>query len=216
MIYNQDTITVTTDSIFALNDVDTGFYSFSVIDFHGCVDSASFYISSPKPCEILATALVEPAECEKSPSGRIELLIENAIEPVTIDWSSGNKNQQILYNLDAGTYKFTISDRRKCSIIDSIKIIYEDRIPPEAIVKENILLYLDKHGKASLTSTQVLIGARDKCHNDLSFELQKSKFTCDDVGTNMINFYITDGVGNTATKPVKVEIRDTQAIKILY
>ncbi len=216
MTFNQDTTTVTTDSTFSLNGIDTGFYNFSVMDYLGCVDSASFSIFSTKPCEMLATALVEPAECKESPSGRIELLIENAVEPVTIDWSSGKKNQQILYNLDAGIYKFTISDRRKCIIIDSIKIIYEDRIPPEAIVKDNILLYLDKDGKASLTSAQVLIGARDKCHNDLSFDLEKSKFTCDDVGTNMIDFYVTDGVGNTATKPIKVEIRDTQAIKILY
>lgn len=216
MIYNQDTTTVTTDSTYSLNDVDTGFYHFTVIDDRGCIDSAFFSISSARPCEILATALVEPAECEGFPSGRIELLIEHAVAPVKIDWSNGKGNQPILNNLPAGNYRFTISDRRKCTITDSINIINEDRIPPEAIVRDNILLYLDKDGMASLSPGQVLIGARDNCHNDLSFDLEKSQFTCEDVGTNMIDFYITDGVGNTATKPIIVEVRDTQAVKILY
>lgn len=215
MVFNQDTTMVTTDSTYTLGRVDTGAYFFSVLDAHGCADSTQFVVSA-KPCEILVTALVEPAECETSPTGRIELLIDDAVEPYHIDWTPKQSNRAILYNLSAGIYHFTISDRRKCTVTDSLEIKNEDRIPPKAVVQNNILLYLNAEGKATVTTSQALIGARDECHNDLTFGFDKSTFTCDDLGSNNVNFYISDGVGNTTTKPIQIEVRDTQSVKLIY
>lgn len=213
--FNQDTTTIKIDSQYTLTDIDTGFYSFTVVDARGCIDSLSLE-AVVQPCQILVTGLYEPSECDESPSGRIELFIENAIEPYNIEWSTGDRDKEILNNLKEGTYSLLITDRRKCQIRDSIDIITEDRIPPEVVVNKNVLLYLDQNGTATLEKRMVLIGARDNCNNDLKFEFDKSVFTCEDVGVNDINFYASDGVGNTTTRAIQVEVRDTQSIAFIY
>ncbi len=215
MVFNQDTSTVTTDSTYTLSRVDTGTYFFYVLDAHGCEDSSKFDVSA-RLCEILITALIEPAECETSSTGRIELLIEDAVEPYHIDWATQPDNKEILNNLSAGKYYFTIRDRRKCTVTDSIEIKNEDRIPPKAVVRDKLLVYLNDQGEAHILPSDILIGARDECHNDLKFELEKSTFTCDDLGTNEIDFFISDGVGNTTTKPINIEVRDTQSVELIY
>ena len=215
MIFNQDTMTVSSDSIYTIPQIDTGTYIFTVLDARGCTDTARYEVSQ-RPCELLVTALVEPAECINSPTGRIELLIENAVEPYSIEWADRTSSSSVLNNLPAGNYKFTIRDRRECVVRDSIEIIYEDRIPPQALIRDQILLYLDSDGKAEIRPQDILIGSRDECHNNLTYKFEKNAFTCNDVGLNEINFFVIDGVGNSAPFPVQIEIRDTSAVELIF
>lgn len=215
MIFNQDTSIITSDSVYTVEQVDTGMYVFYVMDARGCTDTAMYTLSA-RSCALLVTAIIEPAECSGVPSGRIELLVENAVEPYKIEWENRQGNQPVQANLDAGKYKFKVSDRRRCMVEDSIEIIYEDRIPPRAVLRNNLLLYLDEEGKAEITPNHILIGARDDCHNNLTFQFDKNTFTCHDVGTSEVNFYVIDGVGNAALYPVQVEIRDTASVELIY
>ncbi len=214
MVFNQDTLEVVTDSMLTLEQVDTGSYFFSVVDAYGCIDSTRFNVNA-RPCQLLVTALVDPSECESQTSGRIELIIEDAVEPYQVDWRDQN-NQIVRNNLSAGTYHFTIRDRRRCSVSDSLVIINEDQVPPAALVRPRLIRHLDANGKATISPSDVLINARDNCHNDLSYEFDFDTFTCEDLGVNNINFYISDGVGNTTTKSIQVEVKDTHSIQLIY
>mgnify|MGYP001172743423 FL=1 len=216
MRFNQDTIVVMTDTFFRLADIDTGAYIFTVIDARGCTDSVSFTIATSRSCGLLVTAIIDPAECGNSPTGRIELLVEDAIEPYTIEWANRPGNRHIQQNLAAGSYRFKVTDRRNCVIEDSIEIINEDRIPPRAVVRSRILLYLDEEGRAEIFPQDILIGARDECHNNLTYQFEKNVFTCEDVGVSEVNFYVIDGVGNSAPYPIEIEIRDSAEVELIY
>ena len=215
MIFNQDTSVVVTDSFYRVHQVDTGSYRFSVMDARGCTDTTRYEITA-RSCGLLVTALIVPAECSTVPSGRIELLIENAVEPYTIDWATRPNDRAIQTNLEAGLYKFKITDRRNCIVEDSIEIVNEDRVPPRALVRDELLLYLDGNGRAEIEPSDVLIGARDDCHNNLTYQFDQNTFTCDDVGTSQINFSVIDGVGNSAAYPIQIEIRDSAAVELIY
>lgn len=215
MIFNQDTSKVVIDSFYRVEQVDTGSYHFSVLDARGCADTVRYEVPA-RSCGLLVTALIEPAECNTVPSGRIELLIENAVEPYTIEWATRPNDRAVQNNLAAGMYKFKISDRRNCIVEDSIEIINEDRVPPSALVRNNVLLYLNNNGRAEIQPSDILIGARDDCHNNLTYQFDKNTFTCDDVGISEINFYVIDGVGNSAPYPIQIEIRDSASVELIY
>ena len=216
MIFNQDTIMEMVDTLYSLEQLDTGRYIFTVLDARGCTDTAIYNITRAQPCEMLVVALVDPAECSGSPTGKIELIVDRAVEPYTIDWADRTDNRTTLFNLDAGVYHFAISDRRRCTAVDSIEIVYEDQIPPSVLTINRMVRYLDDEGKVEVLPRDVLIGAKDECHNNLTYKFDKSTFDCEDVGINELIFQVIDGVGNATTVPIELEIRDTHSVELIY
>lgn len=215
MVSELDTVNLKTDSESSLPDISTGVYWFYVMDANNCIDSTRLDVT-PQSCELLATYVVTPAECENNPTGSIELFIENEIPPLSIEWSNGVKNKTKIDKLDQGEYQVKISDRRGCELNGHFKIEYEDLVPPQVFVVENVNLYLDAEGQATLEQREFLVRAEDKCHNDLTYELEKTNFTCEDLGLNEVNFHVTDGAGNVNTKTIMVNVRDTHAVELIY
>ncbi len=81
-----------------------------------------------------------------------------------------------------------------------------DTISP-TMASQNLTVYLDATGAASITAAQVDNGSSDNCSVDLS--LSQSDFTCEHEGTNVVALVGVDSSGNTAIDSFAVEVIDT-------
>jgi hypothetical protein len=81
-----------------------------------------------------------------------------------------------------------------------------DTISPTAIA-QNITVYLDANGTASITAVQANNGSSDNCQVGLT--LSKSIITCEDEGNIMLALIASDSSGNTSIDSFSVQVIDT-------
>ena len=84
-----------------------------------------------------------------------------------------------------------------------------DVLEPTAIAK-NITVQLDAAGKATVTAAQVNNGSTDNCtaQANLVLTLNKSSFTCSNLGANAVILTVKDEAGNTANANATVTVED--------
>ena len=82
-----------------------------------------------------------------------------------------------------------------------------DTIPP-SISTQNISVYLDANGEASITASQINNGSTDNCGID-SFAINFSAFDCDDAGVNVVTLTAWDTTGNSSSAASNVTVLDT-------
>ena len=71
--------------------------------------------------------------------------------------------------------------------------------------RNSVNLYLNKNGEATLSNSY--LNVNDNCGVD-SYELDQTKFTCDDLGTNTVDWDATDVNGNLSTGSISVKVHD--------
>lgn len=87
-----------------------------------------------------------------------------------------------------------------------------DNEAPNVIVK-NITVELSKNGTASITAKDLDNGTTDNNtpSDKLIFELDRTTFTCTDVGEQSVTLTVKDESGNSATGTVVVTVKDSSA-----
>ncbi|MFY7734685.1 MAG: beta strand repeat-containing protein, partial [Bacteroidia bacterium] len=110
---------------------------------------------------------------------------------------------------DLGTNQvlLTVSDGSNNSTSASATITVLDTIKPN-VVAQNLNVYLNGLGLATITPQQVNNGSTDNCAIS-NLSLSKTNFGCSDRGANNITFTATDASGNFTTANVIVTIIDT-------
>ncbi len=90
-------------------------------------------------------------------------------------------------------------------------VTVEDVIDPVAVCK-NITIQLDATGNASITPSQIDNGSTDNCTAvaSLGFSLDKTNFTCADLGANTVVLTVTDETGNVSTCTSIVTVTDNE------
>ncbi|MFH1322112.1 MAG: FG-GAP-like repeat-containing protein [Bacteroidota bacterium] len=84
-----------------------------------------------------------------------------------------------------------------------------DTTSPVAVCQD-ITVYLDAAGNASITAVDVDGGSNDACGID-SLYIDIMNFTCVNTGNNIVTLTVTDNNGNTANYAATVTIQDTMA-----
>ncbi len=105
------------------------------------------------------------------------------------------------------TYSWNISDGG----------IFNDTTLP-TVVTENITIQLDSSGNATILPSDIENGSTDDCQIDLSTaSLDKSSFTCTDIGTNTVTLSVSDISGNigSSTAIVTVEAFPNTVIRAI-
>lgn len=89
--------------------------------------------------------------------------------------------------------------------------IVDDTAP--TVVGQSLTLSLDANGDASLTAAQLDNGSSDNCTSagNLVMSIDKSSFTCSDLGLNQVELMVTDESGNQASALFDVTIEDNIA-----
>uniref|UniRef100_UPI00143166EE T9SS type A sorting domain-containing protein n=1 Tax=Maribellus sediminis TaxID=2696285 RepID=UPI00143166EE len=84
------------------------------------------------------------------------------------------------------------------------------------VVTQDIDVWIGSDGTVSITVDQIDNGSSDNCDPDPAMELDKTEFTCNDIGENTVTLKVTDECGNWAegTATVTVYVPTTTVAKI--
>ncbi|MER2996592.1 beta strand repeat-containing protein, partial [Pontibacter populi] len=112
---------------------------------------------------------------------------------------------------EQGTYtiNWTYTDAAGNKSTQEQTVIVKDFTKP-TVVAQNIAIELDATGNASITEAQINNGSTDNC-GIKTITLDKTDFTCSDVGNNTVTLTITDIAGNTESKTATVTVKDVMA-----
>lgn len=86
-------------------------------------------------------------------------------------------------------------------------IILLDATPPTAVC-QNITVYLDGTGNATITAADIDGGSSDNC-GGVTLSASQTSFTCADIGTNNVTLTVTDGNTNSDNCVAVVTVMDT-------
>jgi hypothetical protein len=103
------------------------------------------------------------------------------------------------------TLNFT--DNNNNSSSGTAVVTVEDNINP-TVVTQDITIQLDATGNASITSNQIDNGSSDVC-GIASLVLDKTNFTCADVGVNTVTLTVTDNNSNVNTATALVTVQES-------
>lgn len=82
------------------------------------------------------------------------------------------------------------------------------------VLARNITLYLNSAGSALLTPQNIDEGSSDNCGIS-THSLQYTAFDCGNIGTQPVQYTVTDGSGNSTTVVIQVTVSDTTAPEAL-
>lgn len=88
-------------------------------------------------------------------------------------------------------------------------ITIEDQQSP-TVLTQNVTVYLDANGNASLSANDVDAGSGDNCAIQ-SLSLSASSFDCSDIGSNVLNLTAEDASGNSQSASFIATVIDTMA-----
>lgn len=150
-------------------------------------------------------------------NGRATLSAEGLISGVSDNCGIGNvsasQTEFSCEHLGQNQVFITAEDVRGNRSTAMVTVTVQDSIPP-VISTQNISLYLDAAGKATLTAEQVDAGSRDNCAL-VNLSIDRETFDCNDIGEQRISFTATDAAGNFSEASVIVSVRDTLAPVVL-
>ena len=90
----------------------------------------------------------------------------------------------------------------------NVNVVLFDTIRPVMRAKQNITLFLNALGNATLSNAMVDSNSSDNC-NLGALTLGKTSFDCSNLGNNTVTFSSTDASSNTNTININVLVRDT-------
>ncbi|MDZ7848386.1 MAG: SprB repeat-containing protein [Owenweeksia sp.] len=188
-----------------LNNVPAGTYSVIASDNNGCKDNFTLNITEPSQALSVSQSITD-ASCFLSTDGAIDLSVSGGVPPYSFSWNTGDTTED-LTNITAGNYSVTVTDGNGCTLVQNQVIQALDSIPPIASC-QNISVYLDATGNASVVGNQFDNGSTDNCSID-TLLVSKSNFTCADLGANSVQVFVFDSNGNSDTCQASVQVMDT-------
>ncbi len=94
-----------------------GNYVVTVTDDNDCT-SEEIVAVAPGDCNLIISASSNPVSCFGESDGSLSVSIENAVDPVVIEWSTGDNTENV-NNVSAGVYSVTVTDALNCQNIES-------------------------------------------------------------------------------------------------
>ncbi|GAB3204314.1 gliding motility-associated-like protein [Pontibacter aydingkolensis] len=128
---------------------------------------------------------------------------------IASDGYSLDKTSFSCADLGDKTVSLTVTDVNGNTAMATVIVTVVDNVKPTAVAK-NITVYLDGNGAATITAAQVNNGSTDAC-GIASVAIDKTIFSCVDLGANTVTLTVTDNNGNTATATATVTVEDNIA-----
>jgi hypothetical protein len=112
-------------------------------------------------------------------------------------------------NLGPNTVTLTATDRNNNTASGTAIVTVADNIAPTAVA-QNITVYLDTSGNATITGADINNGSTDNAGID-SLALDVTSFTGADLGDNTVTLTVSDASGNSSTASATVTVIDNLA-----
>ena len=110
-------------------------------------------------------------------------------------------------NVGPNTVELTVTDVNGNSSTCTATVIVEENIPPTALCQD-LTIYLDAQGEASITAQDVDAGSFDNCFID-TINVTPNAFTCSGVGANPVVLTVEDVNGNVSDCSATITVLDT-------
>jgi len=133
------------------------------------------------------------------------------------DQTTDNCGTPLQYDLDRTTFScddlgpnqviLTASDASGNSVSCSAIVTVIDSKKPQ-VITQNLEVYLDESGQATVDPMSVDAGSTDNC-SIVAYELDQSVFTCADSGPNLVSLTVTDIDSNQSTETAVISVFDT-------
>ena len=142
------------------------------------------------------TVLILPSDIDLNSSDNCA--IDNlALDQDTFDCSEVGTN----------TVTLTVTDANGNSSVCTADVIVEENLPPVTACQD-ITIYLDAQGNASILPADVDAGSTDNCAIDTMY-VTPNDFTCSGVGLNPVVLTVVDVNGNVSSCNAVVTVNDT-------
>ena len=138
---------------------------------------------------------------------------------IAADIDGGSTDNCGVVTLSASTTAFTCADNGPNNVTLTVDdgngntatcvavVTVIDTISPTAVC-QNITVFLDGAGTASIVASDIDNGSTDNC-TTVTLAADITSFSCADVGLNTVVLTVTDGSGNTSTCTSTVTVSDT-------
>jgi hypothetical protein len=120
-----------------------------------------------------------------------------------------NKTSFTCANVGANTVTLTVTDVNGNLSTKTATVTVVDNIVP-TVLTQNISVNLAANGTVSITPSQINNGSTDNC-GIATYTLDKTSFTCANVGANTVTLTVTDVNGNVGSKTATVTVVDNIA-----
>tara|TARA_R110002050_G_scaffold293172_5_gene449311 strand:+ start:5763 stop:19085 length:13323 start_codon:yes stop_codon:yes gene_type:complete len=110
-------------------------------------------------------------------------------------------------DIGANTINLLVTDNNGNTSTASATLTVTDNIAPNAVA-QNLSLYLDASGVATISASQIDNGSSDNCAI-ATMSLSQTSFACGDIGNNVVILTATDADGNASTATSVVNVIDT-------
>lgn len=199
-------------STFSCTDIGTNTVILTVTDEAGNSDTAHVVVTvEDNTAPIINANLSQTLELDANGAANLTVaMVENgSTDNCSIATQVLSATSFDCSDLGAQTISYTVTDNEGNASTENIAVQVVDLIAPVA-VGQNITLDLSATGSATLTTAQIENGSSDNC-GIASSSLSQTNFTCNDLGTNTIDYTVADAAGNTHTTSIVVTVEDNTA-----
>lgn len=191
-----------------VSNLQAGVYTVTCTDATDCSAMIDVMVSQP---DELMVSVFESGNvlCESNDDGYASAGATGGILGYSYLWNNGDTTTTIT-DLAPGTYSLTVTDTNLCTAETSvvIELIPDTEMP--VVLTNDVMIFLDANGMASVTPAMVDAGSTDNCGIE-SIVLDLTEFDCDDLGANEIVVAVLDNAGLCASGTATVMVNDTIA-----
>ncbi|MEM6631782.1 MAG: HYR domain-containing protein, partial [Bacteroidota bacterium] len=196
-------------SSFTCAEVGANTVELTVTDVNGNSNSVNATVTVVDT--ISPTAVTQDITAYLDASGNVSITTGNidngsaddcGIDNLSLDISSFTCTE-----LGANTVELTVTDVNSNSNSATASVTVMDTISPTVAV-QNVTIYLDGAGSASISTGDIDNGSSDNCTID-NMALDITSFSCADVGANTVVLTVSDVNGNSSMANATVTVMDT-------
>ncbi len=185
-------------------------WSCIVTDVNGCTAFQSFNITQPSGITFTQASQTNPS-CGSNDGAASVNPASGGAGGFTYNWTPGNPTGDgttSVTGLSSGSWTCTATDANGCTATQTFTLTGgADATPPTAVC-QNINVYLNVAGTASIVAADIDGGSTDNC-GPVTFSASTTTFTCANIGSNNVILTATDGSGNSSTCTAVVTVLDT-------
>ncbi|MFK7950751.1 MAG: HYR domain-containing protein [Saprospiraceae bacterium] len=181
-----------------VSGLTAGVYTVNIND-NNCIQTKTFTVGQAD--NIPPNAICKSVSIQLGITGTIMItpnyLDNGSSDNCGIDTMYLSKKTFTCADLGLNTVTLTVIDLAGNVSTCTGTVLVQDLFPPTAIC-QNATIYLDANGNASITTADINDGSTDNC-SIASMSLDKTNFSCNDLGLNSVTLTVTDGSGNSST-----------------
>jgi hypothetical protein len=187
-------------------NLTAGVYMVTCTDATACSSVSAITVTEPN---VLTLNVINSNEilCEGDDNGFASVAASGGVLGYQYLWSNGDTTSMVT-DLSPGNYTVTVTDPNQCTANAAVEIelIPDTEMPTVAV--NNLDIFLDDNGQASITVDMVDAGSTDNCGID-NIVIDVMDFDCDDIGSNEVIMAVLDVSGLCAFQTAFVMVIDS-------